>query len=81
MFVRGWKDYGVCIGKWKEVGVIDEGELNCFVEIKFFNFQWKYGWCIVCKFKGGLYEVNLNIDSFVKVDLQKGEVIILFLIC
>lgn len=38
MFVRGWKDYGVCIGKWKEVEVIDEGELNCFVEIKFFNF-------------------------------------------
>lgn len=81
MLVRGRKDYGVCIGKWKEVEATDEGEPNCFVEIKFFNLQRKHGWCTFRKFKGGLYEVNLNIDSFVKVDLQKGEVIISPSIC
>ena len=44
MLVRGQKDYGVCIGKWKEVEAADGEEPNCFVEIKFFKLQRQIGW-------------------------------------
>ena len=70
MLVRVQKDYGVCIGKWKEI--VSSYGLNCFMEIKFFKLQGKQGWCGVRKFKGGLYEVEINCDNVLRVDLKEG---------
>ena len=81
MLVRGQKDYGVCIGKWKEVEAADGDDPNCFVEIQFFKLQRQHGWCTVHKFKGGLYEVIFNTESFVRVDLKKGEITISPSVC
>ena len=72
MLVRGQRDYGVCIGKWKEMDATNGDEPNCFVEIKFFKLQGKQGWCAVRKFQGGLYQIQINSDSFVRVDLKAG---------
>ncbi|XP_078363452.1 uncharacterized protein LOC144647530 [Oculina patagonica] len=72
MLVRGEKDYGVCIGKWREMDATNGDEPNCFVEIKFFRLQGKQGWCKVRKFKGGLYQIDINSNSFMTVDIKEG---------
>ena len=70
MLIRGQKDWGICIGKWKKGGLFNRSAGQ--VEITFFNLHGTKGWCEVRKYKEGLYMIYIDSSNYVYVDLKRG---------
>lgn len=50
------------------------------MEIVLFKLSGDRWWCEVCKFKGGLYLIRLELEVFVYVDFKRGFFVILLLV-
>ena len=70
MLIRGQKDWGICIGKWKKGGFFNRSAGQ--VEITFFSLHGTKGWCEVRKYKEGLYMIYIDSSNYVYIDLKRG---------
>ena len=89
MLIRGDKDWAVCTGRlrimnpanrgrgrWKQYFGGKKLRQQHYVSIKVYNLFGARGWCSVRKSKGGLFLINFDSDTLVRIDLLKNRVVI-----
>ncbi|KAL9978364.1 hypothetical protein ACROYT_G015865 [Oculina patagonica] len=71
MLIRGRKDWGICIGKWKK----NMGGLAGDLVIKFFSLHGKKGWCLVNQYWEEMFSIyfDSSMTNYVEIDLTRGK--------